>query len=176
MIKSIKNYIAFFVAKKKYLNKKSSPKNFKSLISNSSKILIVLPNNAEDILKALDIPAYFKKYNKEVTLITDEKFLHVAQEEFKFNTITYNEDSISKFGLPNRSLVEKISSLNIDVSLDLNREGNLFLGILANIPKPGLVAGFKKIKADNLYDLQIANHQNNAEISYRNFLNSIQML
>jgi len=176
VIKSIKNYIAFFIAKKKYLNKKSSPKNFKSLISNSSKILIVLPNNAEDILKALDIPAFFKKNNKEVILITNEKFQHIAQEEFQFKTITYNEESISKFGLPVRSLVEELLLLEVDIALDLNREESLFLGILANISKSDLVAGFKKIKADDLYDLQIANHQNNAEISYRNFLNSIQML
>lgn len=172
---SFKNKFVLFVAKRKYLRKKDSVKNYTGSITNASKILIVLPTTAEDILKSLDIPAFFNDEKRKIILLSDEKLQHVAREEYPFETITYNEEAITKFGLPNKELVSKLKKTEFDLVLDLNREDNLFLGILANIPQSGIIVGFKKSEADNLYNLQIANNQNNAEISYGNFLNSIQM-
>ena len=172
---SFKNKFALFIAKRKYLGAKDFARNYTRSISNASKILVVLPNSAEDILKSLDIPAFFIDQKRQVMLLGDEKLKHVAREEHSFEIITYNEESFSKFGLPKKELVSKLKDMEFDVVLDLNREGNILLGILANIPKSQIIVGFKKKDADNLYNLQIANNQNNAEISYGNFLNSIQM-
>lgn len=172
---SLKEKFALFVAKRKYLRKKNEPRNYRNVIKDAVKILIVLPSSAEDILKSLDIPAYFIDAKRKVVLLSDEKLQHVAREEHSFEIITYNQESISKFGLPRKELVSKLANLEFDIVLDLTREDNLFKGVLANIPKSGMTVGFKKPKADYLYNLQIANNQNNAEISYRNFLNSIQM-
>lgn len=172
---TLKQKLAFFIAKRKYLNKKVPSQNFKGTISNSENVLIILPDNAEDILKALDIPAYFKQQSKNVNLFCSESLSPVAKGEHNFEVISYNEESITRFGLPDKSLVKKIFDLKFDVVLDLNRDENLLYSILANIPKSKIVAGFKKENSDFYYNLQIANNQNNAEISYRNFLNSIQM-
>jgi len=172
---SFKDTFALFVAKRKYFSKKDAIKNYAGSISNAAKVLIVLPTTAEDILKSLDIPAFFVDNKRKVILLGDEKLQHVAQEEHSFEIITYDEESFSKFGLPKKELVSKLKNLEFDVVLDLNRDNNLFLGILANIPKSGIIVGFKKNEADNFYNFQIGNNQNNAEISYGNFLNSIQM-
>lgn len=172
---SLKQKIALFIAKRKYFSKKSASQNFKGKITNSSKILIILPDNAEDILKSLDVPSYFKNHQKEVTLLTEQKLQHVAQEEHKFVIITFDEESITRLGLPDKELSSKLSKLEFDAILDLNRNVNMFYSILANIPKSSVIVGFKKENADDFYNLQIVNNQNNAEISYRNFLNSIQM-
>lgn len=172
---SFKEKFALFMAKRKYFSKKSVTQNFKGIITEAKTILIVLPNTAEDILKSMDIPAYFRLNEKKVTLLVHERLQHVAREEFPYDVIFFNDESKTKFGLPRKEFAKKLSNMKFDAVFDLCRGNNLFIGILANIPDSKITVGFKKPKADELYNLQIANNQNNAEISYRNFLNSVQM-
>ncbi|KUG25345.1 hypothetical protein ASZ90_004835 [hydrocarbon metagenome] len=172
---SLKQKFALFLAKKKYFSKKLPSQNFKGIISGALKVLIVLPDTAEDILKSMDIPAYFRINKKKVILLVHERLQHVAREEYSYDVIVFNDESKTKLGLPKKEFAKELSKMKFDAVLDLNRANNLFQGILANIPESKITAGFKKSKADELYNLQIANNQNNAEISYRNFLNSVQM-
>ena len=175
MISKLKQKTRFFLAKRKYFDKKPGLKNFNGLITNSANVLVVMPDNAEDISNAIDIPTYFKKQKKEIILLIETRLQHVPQGERSFESIVFDELSLSKLGLPNAELAGKLSDKRYDLVVDLNRGEDSLSGILANIPKSGLIIGFKKPRADELYNLQIANNQNNAEISYRNFLNSIQM-
>lgn len=172
---SLKNKLTLFIAKRKYFGNKSISQNFKGVITQAKTILIVLPQTAEDILKSMDIPAYFRLNEKKVILLVHDRLQHVAREEFPYDVIVFNDESKTKLGLPRKEFAKELSNMKFDAVFDLCRENNLFLGILANIPASKITVGFKKSKADDLYNLQIANNQNNAEISYRNFLNSVQM-
>lgn len=172
---SFKEKLALFAARKKYFSRDDSQVNFTSIISKAETYLIVLPDNAEDTLSASDIPKYFSVHKKKVTLVGHEKILPIALESSKYGTISFNDDSATKFGLPNKELIGNIKSKKYDVVLDLNRSQNLFISVLAGSSDSLVKIGFKKEKSDEFYNLQVANNQNNAEISYRNFLNSIQM-
>lgn len=175
MINAIKQKIALLIAKRKYFSKGDATTNFTGKVSSAQKFLVLLPDNSEDTLSAVDIPTYYKINKKEVTILGYKNVIPIALETHSFDSISFSEEELTKFGLPNKELVDKIKSKEFDVVIDLNRRENFIFSVLSNIPKSAVKIGYKKEKSDVFYNFQVANNQNNAEISYRNFLNSIQM-
>ncbi len=172
---SIKEKFTLFIAKKKYFSKKQSATKFNESISSATRFLVILPESSDETLAAVDVPSYFQINKKEVVLLGHKKILPIALEIRNFKSIPFSEEDLTRLGLPNQELTAKIKKENFDVVIDLSRGDNLLYSILANIPKSAIKIGFKKERSDEFYNLQVANNQNNAEISYRNFLNSIQM-
>lgn len=175
MMNVIKQKIALIIAKRKFFSKNDEITNFTGKISSAEKFLVLLPDNSEDTLSSQDIPSYYKINKKQVTILGYKNVVPIILESHSFNSIAFSEEELTKFGLPNKELVDKIKSEEFDVVIDLNRRENFVFSVLTNIPKSAIKIGFKKEKSDVFYNFQVANNQNNAEISYRNFLNSIQM-
>ena len=92
-----------------------------------------------------------------------------------FKMISYNLDEISRLGLPNKQLIEKIKNYKFDVLVDLERDENLFLASVTSLINAKFKVGFKKNSIENLYNFQLTNTKINSEISYRNLLNSLKM-
>lgn len=84
-------------------------------------------------------------------------------------------EDISRLGLPNKPLKEKLLNQKFDVLIDLEREDNLFLVSVVSLMKAKFKVGFKKNAVENLYNFQLVNSKINSEISYRNLLNSLKM-
>lgn len=165
--------IALFIARRKYFNRTDEIINFNKFIARSNSYLIIFPENYADINAAMDVQAHFKLNKKEVSIIhsADVK-LDLREDVSEF---IYSKEDISKLKLPRKEFLHKLTSKQYDVVIDLNLQENFFLSVIARSVKGKIIIGFKKEDSDEFYNFQVANNQNNAEISYRNLLNSLLM-
>ena len=65
--------------------------------------------------------------------------------------------------------------MRFNAILDLNRKENIFCSIVSNLVNAPVKAGFQKNNADKYYNLQIVNKEENPELSYKNYLNCLEM-
>ena len=175
MFEEIKNKIGFYIFKKKLFKEFITTSSFRDFIENSYNYLIILPLNDQDFANSFDIAKYFKIHKKEVTLLLPEHKVNVVEITSNYRYLSYSYDDISKFGLPTKAYIEKISEHKYDVLIDLEREDNLFLTAVTSLFEANFKVGFKKTNLENLYNFQLANTKINSEISYRNLLNSLKM-
>lgn len=170
---TFKKKLALFFARRKFFKEKDKVVNFNKFITMSRKYLIILPARQIDVHSAMDVINHFLLNQKDVTIIyADSVNLNVPPEVKK---VTYTEKDISRLELPGKDFLHKVTNYVYDVIIDLNLEDNFFSSLLAKAAKGKFVIGFKKENSDEFYNFQVANNQNNAEISYRNLLNSLSM-
>ncbi|MBK8945490.1 MAG: hypothetical protein IPM32_09510 [Ignavibacteriae bacterium] len=149
--------------------------SFNNFIEESLDYILILPLNDNDFNNSLDVAKYFQIHKKNVTLYLPEHRKNLVRLPNNFNAITYSFDNLTKLGLPNKQLKEKIDNQKFDVLVDLEREENLFLVSSVTLINAKFKVGFKKYNVENLYNFQLVNTEINSEISYRNLLNSLKM-
>lgn len=175
MFEDIKNRIGYFIFRKKMLKNFDDKFSFNNFVEESLDYILILPLNDLDFNNSFDVAKYFQIHKKNVTLFLPEHRKNLVRLTNNFNTITYNFDDITKLGLPNKQLQDKIANHKFDVLVDLEREDNLFLVSTVSLIKAKFKVGFKKNNVENLYNFQLVNSKINSEISYRNLLNSLKM-
>ena len=170
---SLTKRLAFFFARRKFFRDKDAVVNFNKFITTSRRYLIILPERQIDIHSAVDVINHFLLNQKEVTILCRDSVNPNIPAGVK--KVTYTENDISRLNLPRKEFIHKLRSYVYDVIIDLNLEDNFFSSLLAKAADGKFVIGFKKENSDEFYNFQVANNQNNAEISYRNLLNSLSM-
>ncbi len=175
MLEDYKNKIGYYIFKKKMYRNYNDNFSFNNFIENSFDYILILPLNELDFKNSFDVAKYFQIHKKNVTLFLPEYRKNLISLSSNFKMISYNLDEISKLGLPNKQLKEKIAKFKFDVLVDLERDENLFLASVTSLIDAKFKVGFKKSNIDNLYNFQLSNTKINSEISYRNLLNSLKM-
>lgn len=174
MIRRTKKLLGLILLKKKLKKKPVELSNFKNFIKNSSKILLILPDdkaNWDFLIKIFD---FLIKSEKQLSLFLPENQFSSMPVKQKVQSLTYNDNDVSRLNLPRKSLSRKLRYHSFDVIIDLNVEENLFYSAVANLVKSNFRVGFIKSDSDLYYNFQIPCEINN-EISYRNLLNSLTM-
>lgn len=175
MFEEFKNRIGYFIFKKKMLKNFDDKFTFNNFVEESVNYLLILPLNDLDFNNSFDVAKYFQIHKKNVTLFLPEHRKNLIRLSGNYETISYSLDDISRLGLPNKPLKEKLLNQKFDVLIDLEREDNLFLVSVVSLMKAKFKVGFKKNAVENLYNFQLVNSKINSEISYRNLLNSLKM-
>lgn len=175
MLDDVKNKLGFYILRKKILKEYDSTYSFNDFVGKSFNYLITLPLNDTDFKNSFDIVKYFKIHKKEITLLLPEHKVNTINITGNYKYISYDLNDITRFGLPTKSMIEKINENKFDVLVDLERENNLFLAAVACLVDAKFKVGFKKPEIENLYNFQLVNTKINSEISYRNLLNSLKM-
>jgi len=175
MLDEYKNKMGYYILKKKMLKHYESPYSFKDFIENSIDYILILPLNELDYNNSFDVAKYLKIHKKNVTLFLPEHKVNNINLSSNYQHISYALDDITKFGLPSKPYIQKLTNYNFDVLIDLDREDNLFLAAATSIISAKFKVGFKKQNLENLHNFQLINTKINSEISYRNLLNSLKM-
>ena len=175
MLSELKNKLGYFIFQKKMLKGYDESNTFNDFVGRSLDYLIILPLNDTDFANSFDVVKYFKIHKKEITLFLPEHKVNTISISSNYRYLSYGLNDVSKFGLPSKSLLEKLNERKFDVLVDLERENNLFLAAVAALVKANFKVGFKKPEIENLYNFQMVNTKINSEISYRNLLISLKM-
>lgn len=175
MLEEYKNRVGYYIFKKKMFREYDSSFSFNDFIEKSSNYLIILPLNDSDFNNSFDVAKYFRIHKKEVTLFLPEHKVNTINISSHYKYISYSFDDITKFGLPSKNFIQKLSEQNFDVLIDLERDTNLFFAAVTSLANAKFKVGFKKSGLDKLYNFQLVNTKINSEISYRNLLNSLKM-
>ncbi len=173
MLENIKNGIAGKLLTG-YIRKKNYPEvKFSGFFTNSLSILIIMPDEESELIKAKEILDAFISENKSVYVFLPEHKVSLINNK-SVKPITFREEDISRLGLPKKELKNTISGKQFDIVIDLNRADNLFYSAISNYFDAEVRVGFVKDKSDLYYNFQVPNRINN-ENSYRNLLNSFKM-
>ncbi len=175
MINRIKNILAGIVINKKLKDRNISKQSYHNLLEKSFNYLVLLPNNDDDFRASLSVLNYLDSNKKHVQVFTQDFKVSLIPQKFHLTAIDYGIEDISKLNLPGKRLTEKLSSLNVDAVIDLNRSENLFCSYAAVLVNSPLSIGITKKQSDKFYNLQFANSDDNSDMFYKNFLNCLLM-
>ena len=175
MITYLKSKFAHFVVDRTLEKKSISNRSFKNFLKNSSSFFVIMPETENDFQKSRTVLSFLEKRNKPITLLTfDFRRNEFLQGHFR-DIIEYGLIDYSWINLPSKRLGDELRSREFDTVIDLNRGDNLFCSFSANLVRSSLVIGFTKNNSDKFYNIQINDVEDNSEISYKNFINCLQM-
>ncbi|MEO8399070.1 MAG: hypothetical protein ABI550_04545, partial [Ignavibacteriaceae bacterium] len=137
--------------------------------------LVLMPENESDFHHSIVVLKGLEENKKNATIFTFDFRVSLIPVKYRPHVIEYGIDDLNKINLPSKKIISKLNEYNFQAVIDLNRDENIFYSYVANIVKVPVRVGFKKKNSDKFYNLQIANNEANADISYKNFLNSIEM-
>jgi hypothetical protein len=175
MFDSIKEKIAEIVVEKQLKNKREGSHTFTGFFGKAFTFFVAMPEDDHDFNHSLIVLNFLADSKKSVIVLTRDFKVSLLPAKYRAKAIEYNFKDISKWKLPSQRLIDKLSEMQFNASIDLNRKENLFYSLSANLVQAPLRIGFAKSDSDKFYNLQVVNGEDNPEISYKNFLNCLQM-
>jgi hypothetical protein len=175
MFEGLKRKIAHYLVRRKYLRKNIQQLVFTNIISDSHDLFIVMPKEDKDFFHSLDILKYYQIHKKIITLFLPEYKYSLIPEKEKFKFISYHPHQITRFNLPDKNLVGRLTRKEFDIVIDLNRKENVFFSAISNIVQSKIRVSFEKELSGRYYTMQITDKQSDPELSYRSFLSYLKM-
>jgi hypothetical protein len=175
MLDFIKNKIAEKVVDKQLKDQHFEPHAFTDFFEKAFTFFVAMPEDDRDFTYSLPILNFLADYKKSAMVMTKDFKVSLLPQKFRGRAVEYSEKDITKWNLPSKKLADKLGEMQFNVSIDLNRQENLFYSYSSNLVQAPMKIGFAKLDADKYYNLQILNQEENPEISYENFLNCLKM-
>jgi hypothetical protein len=144
-------------------------------ITRSHFFTLILPEEEKDFLASLKIIDHLLQQKKDVTIVLNNAKAHYIHQKYSIREIEFYQTDKNKFGLPTKKFTEQLSKLRSDVVMDLSRGDSYFHIAAAYSINTKFVIGFEKMDSDKFYSIQLRINESTPEISYKNFLNCIQM-
>ncbi len=175
MINKIKDKLAKFIISKNLKEVKKEKHSFSGSFKKSFNFLVLMPEDESEFHHCIEVLQFLEDHKKNITIVTHDYRVSLIPAKYRQHVIEFGIEDLNKINLPTKKLVEKLLASNFNAVIDLNIKENLFSSYLSNLTSASLIIGFKKYNSDKYYNLQIANKNESAEISYKNLLNCLQM-
>ena len=175
MIKYIKEKIANYIVEKRLKKNAPSRQSFSNLLQKTFTFLVIMPEGEDDFHKSMQVLKYLDEHGKRLTVFSYDFRRSLISEKFRPSTIEYGLTDRTRLGLPSNRVISELESKEFNAVIDLNRGENIYCSFSANLVKAPLRISFRKKNSDKYYNVQISDNEDNSEISYKNFLNCLQM-
>ena len=175
MIDFVKEKLAGLIVGKKSRSEYYTTRSFRDFFKKSFTFLVLMPDNDTDFHYAIEVLKGLSLNKKHATVFTQEFRANLVPVKYRPQVVEYTDKDISRIYIPSKKLMEKINSLRFNAILDLNRKENIFCSVVSSMINAPIKVGFKKSNADKYYNLQISNKEENPELSYKNYLNCLEM-
>ncbi|RPI75759.1 MAG: hypothetical protein EHM47_01740 [Ignavibacteriales bacterium] len=175
MLDFLKNKIAEKLIDRQLKTQHFEPHTFTGFFNRAYTFFVAMPEDDRDFSYSLSVLNFLAINNKSAMVMTKDFKVSLLPQKFRGRAVEYSLKDINKWNLPAKRLADKLSGMQFNVSIDLNRNENLFYSYSSNLVQAPMKIGFVKPDSDKFYNLQIINHEENPEISYENFLNCLKM-
>ncbi len=175
MIDFVKEKIAGLIVGKKFRSDKYIARSFKDFFKKSFTFLVLMPDNDTDFHYAIEVLKGLSVNKKHATVFTQEFRANLVPVKYRPQVVEYTDQDIGRLYIPSKKLMERLNSMRFNAILDLNRKENIFCSLVTSTINAPIKAGFQKSNADKYYNLQIINKEENPEMSYKNYLNCLEM-
>jgi len=175
VIDFVKEKLAGLIVGKKFKSEHYTTRSFKDFFKKSFTFLVLMPDNDTDFHYAVEVLKGLSFNKKHATVFTQEFRANLVPIKYRPQVVEYTSRDIGRLYIPSKKLMEKLTSLRFNAILDLNRKENIFCSVVSSMVNAPIKVGFKKSNADKYYNLQISNIEENAELSYKNYLNCLEM-
>jgi len=175
MIGQLKDKLAGLLVKNKLKDFEIAEHNFRDFFKRSFDFFVAMPENDSDFHQSLPILNYLDEHRKSVTVFTHDYKVNLLPAKFRQKAIGYTIDDLNKLKLPSKQISNKLEQMRFQAVIDLNRQENLFCSYVVNLLKAPYKLGFVKGEPDKFYNIQVINRSPDAENSYKNLLNCLEM-
>lgn len=175
MIDFVKEKLAGLIVGGKVKSEHYTTRSFRDFFKKSFTFLVLMPDNDNDFHHAIEVLKGLSLNKKHATVFTQEFRANLVPVKYRPHVVEYTDRDISRLYIPSKKLMEKLNPLRFNAVLDLNRKENIFCSIVTSLVDAPIKMGFQKGSSDKYYNLQIINKEENPEISYKNFLNCLEM-
>lgn len=158
VVARMKRFIGIQFAVSRFRKLKEREHDFTNFFSNAHYALIILPSNYDAASTASKyLPLLREKLAKmELTFIDPRGALRSFSGDFFYDTISYNEIELNKFGIPKEELLRRISKNNkkkYDIAIDLNLEFDIASAYICRASYAPVRVGFAHRYADAFYNV-----------------------
>lgn len=175
MINFFKEKIASYIIEKQLKKIDHSQISFRNIFSSSSDFFIVMPADDREFQSAFEVLDFFESHRKNFTIFLQDFRVSLMPLKYRQNAFVHGITDTSRLNLPAASIQHKLNKLRFDAAVDLNQKDNLFCSFITNLVQAKVRIGFKKNGSDRFYNIQVANNEDIADKSYKNFLNCLNM-
>ena len=175
MIDFVKEKLAGFIVRKKSRAEYYTTRSFRDFFKKSFTFLVLMPDNDTDFHYAIEVLKGLSENKKHASVFTQEFRANLIPVKYRPQVIEYTNRDIGRLYIPSRKVMEKLTALRFNAILDLNRKENIFCSIVASMVNAQIKMGFQKVNSDNYYNLQIRNKEESPELSYKNYINCLEM-
>jgi hypothetical protein len=171
----VKNKIAVTFIERALKDRQEQSRPVAEFFRKSFTFLVLMPDDENDFSHSFSVLKFLDANKKHTTIFTNDFRINLLPQNFRGRAIDFGLDDRTKFDLPSKKLITRLNNISVNAVLDLNRKDNLFFSYSANMINSFYRIGFIKNDSDKFYNIQIGNGESSPEISYKNFLNSLQM-
>jgi len=175
IIDNLKNIISSGIINKELKKKDNELKSFGGSFKKSFSVFVIMPLNETDFHHSFEVLRFLEQNKKHLVIFLNDYRVSLLPQSLKSKAFPFNANDINKVNLPSKVLMQKIQENNYNAVVDLNREENVLFEYISFITKAPLKIGFKKNNSDKYYNFQMINSSEDADVSYKNLVNCLQM-
>jgi hypothetical protein len=172
---NIKNIISGSIINKELKKKENDLKSFNGSFKKAFNIFVIMPQNETDFHHCFEVLKFLEQNKKHIVIFLNDFRVSLLPQSLKSKAFPFNVNDINKLNLPGKPLMQRIQETGYSAVINLNREENVLFEYVSFIIDAPLKVGFKKHNSDKYYNLQFINTSEDADISYKNLVNCLQM-
>jgi hypothetical protein len=171
----VKEKLASLIVGTRYKSEGYTLRSYRDFFKKSFTFLVLMPDNDTDFHYSIEVLKGLSLNKKHATVFTQEFRANLVPVKYRPQVVEYTDRDIGRLNIPSKRIMEKLNSLRFNAILDLNRKENNFCSLITSMINSPVKAGFQKSNADKYYNFQIINREENPELSYKNYLNCLEM-
>jgi hypothetical protein len=171
----VKKKIAVTVVERALRQRQEVSRPVAEFFRKSFTFLVLMPEEENDFTNSFHVLRFLDLHKKHLTIFTNDYKINTLPQLFRGRALDFSLEDRTKFNLPSKKLLTRLNNISVNAVLDLNRQENLFFSYSANMVSSFYRIGFIKPDSDKFYNIQIGNEETSSELSYKNFLNCLQM-
>lgn len=141
----------------------------------SKKFALFMPEKEEDVRAVLPLIDALTGHEKRLVIFIFSAHHHFIKNDPYIQTEQYFETVKNKFDFPKKEFRRKLSEFESDAVIDLNRAGNLFSAVSANLVNAKNYVGIKRKGFEKFFNIQVEDSSTSPLLSYENLLNCLKM-
>jgi hypothetical protein len=178
MFEKFRFTIGMAYARFHFRRKKDHAMNFTDILTRAHRILVIFPETEFDADSASTVLRYLlRRFSaRGILVLIRNDFLHVLSSAPPVKTLIYTKGDISRWFIPRRDVMTRLTSNTFDVAVDLNEYLSLPGAFLCKASNAPLRISFTKPEGDFFYNFQVQLKESSNIIStLRNFLKCLDM-
>ncbi len=157
MFESLRMNIGTKLTTMRFRKTQDSVLSFAGAISQSKRVLVIMPLDRRELLTALGFIEMLKRTFPEehITIVADDRGMETMRLMPKSHFVHIKESDLNTFFQPRQEFLARIRDRQFDLTIDLNLDLVLPSAYICRESNAAIRVGFRGPSSDNFYNFQI---------------------
>lgn len=175
MLTSLKEKISNSILDWKIREKEYQNQSFSDFFKKAFNFLVIMPEEDADFAHSMQVLEFLEKNKKHVTIFILDFRVSLLPLKYRQRVVEHNMTNRNMFKLPSTKILDKLRGMSFQAIIDLNRREDKFYTYITSVIDAPIKIGFAKENSDKVYNFQVKDNVQEAEIGYKNFLNCLEI-